>query len=798
MTVSLSMLGGAGWQFFDNNGDPLSGGLLYTYDAGTTTPRATYTSSSGGTANANPIVLDSAGRTPQEVWLTNGVLYKFVLKTSADVLIGTYDNISGQGFYEDLAAALAASSGSSLVGFIGAGSGAVAQTVQSKLRQIVHVDDYNGDIAAAVAALPAEGGEVHFAAKTYRSPYYGGTVMSRNNISFRGAGKPRFNSGYTALEGGTIIIGPFVWGANGCIFSDLGIDSGSAACTTYFSGVGQEGLVTGGLQNNNYYKGNTIRNVSVICQGSSSANHAILFESQTEGTVENISTVYAAAGFVIKGNRINVDGVYARSHRNYAVLAKSDQWGTCDSINYNNIIVDTVGDPAGMIPGNGANWDTNGFVLLPVKSGANEWPVTNITASNLVLKNCVNAFEFDTTAGAFTDAIRGVTITNATTHNHYFAGISVEEYSREVRFANTITTTSDYGVVNAGDDVIFDTVTSNGSGHNCFQSGGNRVVFENCTADNPYSINYFAFVNTGGSSIVRTPNYGPGITVNKTQNVAGTQTIEDIAVLNTQTSNTLSYLRRQLVTQIEAITGAGSVVAAWFGTDNPNATTMTDYSPSGGYTATFRNGTTLAAKQIGGAGVLGMGNTNSFDANTVWDTPDAAAFSFGNGATDSPFSVMTVCKPVVSYIGEVAAKYDATVGSPQREWYFQLTSSSGLYFVMTDNSTGGTIGRRYSGSLSPYDNVWTTFTGTYSGSAAASGIKVYINNSDVTNSDISVGSYTAMSNTTAKVGTYAKDAAGTVTYPLYAVSAVTMIFNVQLSAGNIAAVRALLNNYFNL
>ena len=93
MSINISSFAGAGAQFFDANGDPLSGGLLYTYAAGTTTLATTYTSSSGTTANSNPIVLDSAGRVPYEIWLTGGAFYKFVLKSSASVLIGTYDNI---------------------------------------------------------------------------------------------------------------------------------------------------------------------------------------------------------------------------------------------------------------------------------------------------------------------------------------------------------------------------------------------------------------------------------------------------------------------------------------------------------------------------------------------------------------------------------------------------------------------------------------------------------------------------------------------------------------------------------
>ena len=93
--VFLSPVGGAAAQFFTNSGVPLTGGKLYTYAAGTTTPQTTYTSSNGGTAQANPIILDSAGRVPSgEIWLSASA-YKFVLNTSSDVLIATYDNISG-------------------------------------------------------------------------------------------------------------------------------------------------------------------------------------------------------------------------------------------------------------------------------------------------------------------------------------------------------------------------------------------------------------------------------------------------------------------------------------------------------------------------------------------------------------------------------------------------------------------------------------------------------------------------------------------------------------------------------
>lgn len=87
-------------QFADGNGVPYSGAKLFTYVAGSSTKQTTYTESTGSTPNTNPIVLDSAGRIPQPLWLTTGVSYKFVLSPSTDTdppasPIWTLDNIAG-------------------------------------------------------------------------------------------------------------------------------------------------------------------------------------------------------------------------------------------------------------------------------------------------------------------------------------------------------------------------------------------------------------------------------------------------------------------------------------------------------------------------------------------------------------------------------------------------------------------------------------------------------------------------------------------------------------------------------
>lgn len=178
MAVNLSMLAGAGAQFFDNNGNPLAGGKLYTYAAGTTTPQTTYTASAGNVAHANPIVLDSAGRVPVggEIWLTDAVNYKFVLATSLDVTLGTYDNVAGNA--SGILAALAAPGGSALVGFLQAGTGAVARTAQSKMRDVVSVKDFGAvgdgvtddtaEIQSAVTYGVANNKQVQFPQGSYK------------------------------------------------------------------------------------------------------------------------------------------------------------------------------------------------------------------------------------------------------------------------------------------------------------------------------------------------------------------------------------------------------------------------------------------------------------------------------------------------------------------------------------------------------------------------------------------------------------------------------------------------------
>src|SRR5579862_6043834 len=142
-------------QFLDANGAPLAGGKLYTYAAGTTTPLATYTDSSGMTPNANPIVLDSAGRA--QIWI-GAQAYKFVLQDANSVVQWTEDNLVDTTLY--FVNYVKTAGTATLITYTPVDSGGTQRTVAARLNDTLSVKDFgalcNGstnDTSAFTAAL---------------------------------------------------------------------------------------------------------------------------------------------------------------------------------------------------------------------------------------------------------------------------------------------------------------------------------------------------------------------------------------------------------------------------------------------------------------------------------------------------------------------------------------------------------------------------------------------------------------------------------------------------------------------
>jgi hypothetical protein len=73
----------------DASGQPLASGKVFSYIAGTTTPKALYTAGDLSATAANPVILDAVGKS--QIWGAGA--YKFVIKTAADVTLQTLDNL---------------------------------------------------------------------------------------------------------------------------------------------------------------------------------------------------------------------------------------------------------------------------------------------------------------------------------------------------------------------------------------------------------------------------------------------------------------------------------------------------------------------------------------------------------------------------------------------------------------------------------------------------------------------------------------------------------------------------------
>lgn len=149
-------------QFFDGS-NVAAGYKLYTYESGTTTPKAVYSDQAGTVPHTNPIVLDANGRVTGQMFLGSGE-YTFTLKTDADVLVKTWNDVAGSGtaneaaaydaaIRADLASTSDASKGASLVSFIQSGVSTVWRTAMDKLRERISAHDFG---ATSTATVPVD------------------------------------------------------------------------------------------------------------------------------------------------------------------------------------------------------------------------------------------------------------------------------------------------------------------------------------------------------------------------------------------------------------------------------------------------------------------------------------------------------------------------------------------------------------------------------------------------------------------------------------------------------------------
>ena len=146
-----------------------------------------------------------------------------------------------------------------------------------------------------------------------------------------------------------------------------------------------------------------------------------------------------------------------------------------------------------------------------------------------------------------------------------------------------------------------------------------------------------------------------------------------------------------------------------------------------------------------------IANTEAMSFNgtdTYIDAGDSNNFSFGNGESDSPFSICTWVNMNDATRFRIINKYN--INSP-KEWLFAVGGNDTLRLNLYDMSSQTYIGKKSTSTLTIYQGAWIHLACTYDGSANSSGIKLYLNGSQMNDASNDSGGYTAMENTTQPV-----------------------------------------------
>ena len=172
-------------------------------------------------------------------------------------------------------------------------------------------------------------------------------------------------------------------------------------------------------------------------------------------------------------------------------------------------------------------------------------------------------------------------------------------------------------------------------------------------------------------------------------------------------------------------------------------------------------------------------NSFTFDGNSDYvDCGDNDNLSFGNGTTDSPFSISAWVKMNDATKFRIVNKYGSNI-----EYIFATGGTDRIVFNCYDNSTGGRIGRYYSTAITSFEGQWIHLAATYNGNSSTSGLKVYLNGSRVDDTNSIFGSYVAMENTAQPL----EIGKSTTTYANGLIDEVS-IFNSKLSASDITTI----------
>ena len=227
-------------------------------------------------------------------------------------------------------------------------------------------------VKEVVDSLPPSGGTVALGAGVWASGYNSGECISKPNITIRGSGRPAFNFAFTAMVGGTIVLGrlPACTGADYFTVRDLGVDAGPVYITGSNGGVPTDALAiynSGEVIGAPQVESPAVDNVACLGFSTTAAVHCMLMENVNHALIHNVVTAMNQHGLVIKGTNSTVDGVVASGHGIASVLVKSEDYAPASQNHLSNITIQPL-----LVGG-----DTRGISIVGVTA-----PVSDITVSH--------------------------------------------------------------------------------------------------------------------------------------------------------------------------------------------------------------------------------------------------------------------------------------------------------------------------------------------------------------------------------------------------------------------------------
>lgn len=139
-----------------------------------------------------------------------------------------------------------------------------------------------------------------------------------------------------------------------------------------------------------------------------------------------------------------------------------------------------------------------------------------------------------------------------------------------------------------------------------------------------------------------------------------------------------------------------------------------------------------------GTGSYGL-NLNGTNENAI--ILDNSNFTFGDGATDQPFTITAWINMVDASAFRIVAKGESTADG---EFIFGFSGGDQLQLRTVDDSSGGNIGQRTVPTYTTSESQWIHVAGTYNGNGATSGFTIYVNGVVVSSTAVSGGAYTAV------------------------------------------------------